>query len=158
MGETNRRRAVNVQTFLPYRDFRRSAECLDNRRLGKQRVEAMQILMTLLDANRGWRRHPAVAMWRGYEYMLALYGIEICNEWRRRGFRDTCKEKIIALTEQLAGGADEVRVDVPTWLGREDFHRSHQSNLVRKDEEHYRRYFPDVANDLPYVWPAREEN
>ena len=33
-----------MQTFLPYPDFARSARCLDNRRLGKQRVESYQIL------------------------------------------------------------------------------------------------------------------
>jgi len=32
-----------MQTFLPYADFKESAQCLDYRRLGKQRVEAKQI-------------------------------------------------------------------------------------------------------------------
>ena len=36
-----------MQTFLPYPDFAKSAACLDNRRLGKQRVECLQILKTL---------------------------------------------------------------------------------------------------------------
>lgn len=144
-----------MQTFLPYPDFRRSAECLDNRRLGKQRVEAMQILMTLLDASRGWQNHPAVRMWRGCEYALGLYGIEVCNEWRRRGFKDTCKEKIIALLEQLPDRVTDFRPTFPPWLGDEDFHRSHQSNLVRKDREYYGGQFPGVPDDLPYVWPER---
>jgi hypothetical protein len=34
----------SVQTFLPYPDFERTAEVLDDRRLGKQRVEVLQIL------------------------------------------------------------------------------------------------------------------
>ena len=33
-----------MQTFLPYKSFVKSLNCLDNKRLGKQRVEAMQIL------------------------------------------------------------------------------------------------------------------
>ena len=33
-----------MQTFLPYESFRKSAEVLDWRRLGKQRVEGMQII------------------------------------------------------------------------------------------------------------------
>jgi len=33
-----------MQTFLPYADFARCAEVLDPRRLGKQRVEALQIM------------------------------------------------------------------------------------------------------------------
>jgi hypothetical protein len=27
--------------------------------------------------------------------------------------------------------------------------------LVRKDPEHYQRFFPDVPPDLDYVWPGR---
>jgi hypothetical protein len=37
-----------MQTFLPYPDFQTSAKILDNKRLGKQRVEAKQILEILL--------------------------------------------------------------------------------------------------------------
>ena len=32
-----------MQTFLPYQNFIKSAKCLDYKRLGKQRVEALQI-------------------------------------------------------------------------------------------------------------------
>lgn len=37
-----------MQTFLPYPDFVKSAKCLDNKRLGKQRVEAWTIYRTLV--------------------------------------------------------------------------------------------------------------
>ncbi|BBN02047.1 hypothetical protein MPTK1_2g12340 [Marchantia polymorpha subsp. ruderalis] len=40
-------RALN--TFLPYPSLERSIQCLDKRRLGKQRVEAMQILNVISD-------------------------------------------------------------------------------------------------------------
>ena len=36
------------------------------------------------------------------------------------------------------------------------FHRSHQAALVRKLPEHYRRLFPDVPDDLPYIWPESD--
>ena len=52
-----------MQTFLPYPDFRASAQVLDRRRLGKQRVEALQVLRGLIVPGYGWRRHPAVRMW-----------------------------------------------------------------------------------------------
>lgn len=54
-----------MQTFLPVANFCESAKYLDKARLGKQRVEAMQILSTLSGASRGWINHPAVRMWRG---------------------------------------------------------------------------------------------
>lgn len=36
-----------MQTFLPYPDFKKSLQALDYRRLGKQRVEAYQIIRFL---------------------------------------------------------------------------------------------------------------
>ncbi|WP_234470062.1 MSMEG_6728 family protein, partial [Streptomyces sp. MBT70] len=71
-----------MQTFLPDSDFRRSALLLDRRRLGKQRVEALQVLRGLTVPGYGWRRHPAVRMWSGYEEALVRYGLEICRVWR----------------------------------------------------------------------------
>jgi hypothetical protein len=44
----------------------------------------------------------------------------------------------------------------PPWLGNEDFHRSHRSNLLRKYPEHYRQFWPDEPDNLPYFWPTKE--
>ena len=52
-----------MQTFLPYKSFVKSAQCLDNKRLGKQRVEAMQILKSIYIEDYGWKNHPATKMW-----------------------------------------------------------------------------------------------
>ena len=60
---------IVMQTFLPYKDFRKSLQCLDYRRLGKQRVEAMQIhnILTGKNESSAWVNHPAVKMWKGHE-------------------------------------------------------------------------------------------
>lgn len=84
-----------MQTFLPYPNFSGSAEVLDPRRLGKQRVEAMQILRALTRPVYGWKHHPAVLMWRGHEEALGAYAVAICREWCRRGHADTCETKIL---------------------------------------------------------------
>ena len=42
-----------MQTFLPYDDFVLSLDCLDYRRLGKQRVESMQLLNAMI-TTAGW--------------------------------------------------------------------------------------------------------
>lgn len=139
-----------MQTFLPYPSFTRSARVLDRKRLGKQRVEVLQILRALAGLTRGWRHHPAVRMWSGYEDALVLYGLAMSREWRRRGYRDTCLEKIVAFAP--AGALRPRRR--PPWLGDAALHRSHQSALVRKDPAHYRPLFPDVPDDLPLLWPA----
>lgn len=152
-----------MQTFLPYPDFRASATVLDQRRLGKQRVEALQVLRALVRPGYGWRHHPAAAMWAGYEEALVRYGLDVCAVWRAMGHDDTVAASLAAdLTE--ATGSTHVRVqpdlaaesDLPPWLGDGDFHRSHQSALVRKDADHYGRLFPDVPPGLPYIWPASD--
>ena len=38
-----------MQTFLPFADFAASAAVLDDRRLGKQRVETLQVLRALVE-------------------------------------------------------------------------------------------------------------
>jgi len=138
-----------MQTFLPYEDFAKSAAVLDRQRLGKQRVETLQIMNALLDPEYGWQNHPAVNMWRGYEWSLYQYQEAICNEWTSRGYKDTCLEKTLLL---MAGKC--IGISKPQWLGNEEFHVSHQSNLMRKLPEHYGQYF-DVSGDLEYVWPER---
>ncbi|WP_197381978.1 MSMEG_6728 family protein [Mycolicibacterium mengxianglii] len=150
-----------MQTFLPCPGFADSARILDTRRLGKQRVETIQVLRALTVADYGWRHHPAAAMWAGYEEALVRYGLDVCNEWCAQGHADTCAATL--MTDLKAGtGLTAVRAqdglaaagELPPWLGDPDFHRSHQSALVRKDPEHYRPRFPDVPEDLPYVWPT----
>jgi len=142
-----------MQTFLPYPDFAQSARVLDMRRLGKQRVEAKQIYLALTDPSYGWQNHPAVKMWRGHCHALACYGWIVCDEWIQRGYKDTLRtwfmDKMVE-GEQLRYNT----VNCPRWLGDVNFHRSHQSNLLRKDHEYYFRFFPDVPDNLPYIWPT----
>ena len=153
-----------MQTFLPHPDFEASARALDARRLGKQRVEALQVLNALTVPGHGWRHHPAVLMWRGHEEALVRYALEMCRVWCEQGRADTCADKVrAALRERL--GVDRVRTqaelaadgELPPWLGDEAFHRSHRSSLLRKDPEHYRPLFGDEPDDLEYVWPVSRE-
>ena len=136
-----------MQTFLPYSDFKASAKVLDNKRLGKQRVEVLQILKALTEEEYGWKNHPATKMWKGYERALAKYGIVVCEEWISRGFKDTCLPKIASY---LGKG----RIAYPPWLGNKRFHTSHKSNLVSKYPEYYRKFWPKLSDKLPYVWPV----
>jgi len=149
-----------VQTFLPYPDFERSARVLDVKRLGKQRVECIQVLRGLVRPGYGWRHHPAVKMWTGYEEALGRYAFTCCGVWAERGFADTCAATVAA--DLREAGVVDVRTQaeltsadrLPPWLGDEEFHRSHRSSLLRKDPEYYGEVFPDVPDYLPYVWPV----
>lgn len=132
-----------MQTFLPYADFEKSVGCLDRARLGKQRVEAVQILRALRGETRGWVNHPATRMWRGYEGALGNYLRMCIVEWVARGYKNTIKMPPLTVCPCL-----------PPWFGYDALHASHRSNLLRKDAAHYGRYGWDEPPDLPYYWPS----
>lgn len=137
-----------MQTFLPYSSCHRTAEVLDWRRLGKQRVEAYQILniLTGKTVKKGWINHPAVKMWRGYENGLKFYLNEMIHEWQRRGYKNT-----MATYDIPERAIDDL---FPPWYGNEKFHAAHRSNLLRKDPIYYGKFGWKETADLPYVWPV----
>jgi len=161
-----------MNTFLPYANFMKSAQCLDYRRLGKQRVEAWQIYQTLQKGQykscqcgcnevfnghcvgcyskvkkTAWYNHPIVKMWSGYEVALLNYGRIICEEWISRGYKDTMREKFISIMRFVDG----YKVN-PYWLGNKKFHASMRSNLLRKDKKYYSKFGWKEKNNLPYYW------
>ncbi|MFI7596844.1 MSMEG_6728 family protein [Actinoplanes sp. NPDC049681] len=154
-----------MQTFLPYPDFVASAHALDQKRLGKQRVETIQVLRGLVQPGYGWRHHPAVKMWKGYEEALVRYGLDMCGVWVATGRADTTADTMRA-DAAAARGLTEIRTqddlaaagELPPWLGDDALHLSHRSALVRKDPDFYRPLFGDVPADLPYVWPGSDRS
>ena len=153
-----------MQTFLPHPDFVESAGALDDRRLGKQRVECLQILNALHQVKFTvnmeepvpidgtvipWVNHPVVSMWRGYEVALAEYGITICEEWRSRGFADRV-QRVLEVHLDLAANGD-FEMGKPPWFGG-PIHDQYKAILYRKDPDFYSqfgKYAPLVFN-----WPA----
>ena len=133
-----------MQTFLPYSSFEQSVKVLDSKRLGKQRVEAFQILNILLNRTqtRGWRNHPAVKMWKGHVNALKSYFNCCVREWIARGYKNNMKFK------NISG-----KIVFPLWIENRKFHDSHKSNLLRKNKEYYGRFGWKVGEDLDYVWP-----
>lgn len=145
-----------MQTFLPYADFTRSAAVLDVPRLGKQRVETLQILRALELFDYGWGTHPAVQMWRGHTPALVCYGLTFVAEWTRGGRAETTAEKIAEFAPEVGGRSQEGLIAdglMPPWWGDERLHSSHRSALVRKDPDFYRPVFGDDDGDVPYFWP-----
>lgn len=157
-----------MQTFLPYESFKKSAKVLDYKRLGKQRVETIQILNALkalrendlytTDKNgkvrkRGWLNHSCTRMWQGHDYWLCLYNIVICEEWISRGYKDTCLDKTVKIFRELP---TELIKDKPYWLGDSKLHLSHRSRLAQKDPNHYLPLFEDADMSMEYVWFSSE--
>src|SRR5687768_9428317 len=130
-----------MQTFLPVADFEDGARLLDSPRLGKQRVETLQILRALELPDYGWATHPAVRMWRGRTPALVAYGLAMVRAWRERGFADSTAHQIAEFAPEVPGvpQAELAAAGVlPWWVGDEALHRSHRSNLLAKDPAFYR--------------------
>ena len=125
---------------MPYSDFKMSVECLDYKRLGKQRVEAMQTYNQVTKGKGGYPHHPVNKMWQGYPDALAYYHNLCIEEWVSRGYKNTM--------ELLPVGF----INVPDWVGNKSLHASHRSNLLRKDQEFYSQYGWVEPTDLAYVW------
>ena len=139
-----------MNTFLPFKDFILSGKALDNKRLGKQRVEVLQMLNKIhgITKGKGWTNHPCTKMWYSTPNALVEYGLNICDIWKNKGFKDTCYEKIkFHYKSNLSN-------KMPEWLGRDDVHISHQSKLIQKDREFYKPKFPNAPENLEYVWPV----
>lgn len=147
-----------MQTFLISDDFYETARTLDYRRCGKQRVEAKQILNTLMaiknndlymiDKNgkrrkRGWTNHPAVLMWQGFEDALKLYHNIMIQEWIRRGYKNTMP--LLKVSDKLK---------IPKWIFNKDLHASHRSNLLRKDYNFYSKFGWREPANMEYIWPV----
>lgn len=173
-----------MQTFVPYgTDFYATARCLDDKRLGKQRVEAYQILRALLNETHGWKNHPATKMWYGYEQGLVIYTQVMCAEWTGRGYQDTIADKITKLAGKWFDGTygrfepltnERFMLDnrnvwcyesvphywYPVWLKDATLVCSHRSNLVHKYPEHYGPMWPWYldADRIEYVWPPLAKN
>jgi len=133
-----------MQTFLPYPDIKKSLKVLDSQRLGKQRVEAYQILNILLNRTKtkAWRNHPAVKMWKSHTNALKLYFNECVKEWISRGYKNNMNLEII-----------RGKIAFPKWFGNKKFHASHRGNLLRKNKKYYSKFGWKESQNLSYVWP-----
>ena len=136
-----------MQTFLPHESFEKSAQVLDWRRLGKQRVEGMQIINAITGKKRkdgkpykGWINHPCSVMWKDYVPALKHYSNVIIQEWITRGYNNNMEFY------------DTGKIIMPDWIGNEKFHSSHRANLLRKDFDYYSQFGWTENPERPYVW------
>jgi|688.fasta_scaffold472051_2 hypothetical protein len=137
-----------MQIFLPYSDFGKSLDSLDNKRLGKQRVEAYQIISVISGRFRkdgkpykGWVSHPCSIMWKDHVDALKIYYNWSLDIWKERGFKNNMEYELIS--------GDVV---FPEWLGFEPFHSSHRANLLRKDFNFYSKQGWSEDPTDPYMW------
>jgi hypothetical protein len=140
-----------MQTFLPYKDFAKSATMLDKQRCWKQVVEAAQIIDILEGRKTSWANHPAVKMWEGYTKALKVYFNAML--WQSKNIHG-----INTKYNYLDFGTFNYEKESPWWLGKKKFHRSHRARLIDKKPEFYLPLFPDDKgyNNGKYWWPVNE--
>lgn len=135
-----------VNTFFTSSNPKKTARKLDDRRLGKQRVEAKQIIDALEDRTSGWSNHICTRGWIGYTEALKDYYNIIVKEWIKRGKKNTMK--LYKLEE---------KPEYPPWATCKKIQYSHQARLIQKDPVFYKKRFspPEEYHELSYIWPAK---
>lgn len=118
-----------MQVFLISKDFQETAKVLDDKRLVKQNLEARQILNTLIGKSEGWKNHPAVLAFKGYEKYLARYGLAINAECIARGFKGSNAD----FFNEIVLSKDYVDSE-PAWLSNQSIFVSHRGRLKCKGE------------------------
>lgn len=154
-----------MQTFVTFKDWARTAQSLNNKHCGKQRLEALQTMRQLIHGEGGYPHHPVNLMWRGYEYALGVYGMQVSMEWHtHRRFADTIFFEFKREIEFLRTQNPDVAFASPPWRADADVMRSHRSNLVRKEKEgmvpegFYSKKFPGQSPDWAYLWPVVDKD
>lgn len=93
-----------MQVFAPFSDIQKIAMCLDQKRLGKQRVEARDLICIAGKKQpsfmsqkqykyilRRYGNHPAYKMYENHIRFLLKYLEIICGYWTNHyGFVDNC--------------------------------------------------------------------
>lgn len=153
-----------MQTFLPYKDYEKTAYALDSKRLNKQILECYQILNVISNPSptAGWRNHPAVKMWRGHEFALWDYVNIMIIEANNRNIKtDKNYENLWRLrsTYGLLWGQG-----LPSWMSDKKAVKrvttTHKANLFKKAPELYPQFakFVNHKNNKPccdkcqYYW------
>lgn len=163
-----------TQTFMISSSFEETARCLDNKRLGKQIVEAFQVYRYLIgDGKMQGNPHP-YRMWKGCEFSLLLYIKALHKEWIRRfeakerGGRPYHKNGLEVELEIYERKLDKSNCNLPRWVVNEKVLSSHRSALLYKDFGWYSQFgwkespaIPNKINkngsvSLPYFWPDEE--
>lgn len=164
-----------MQTFIPFlfslstsaddkhalqealeRHFERIANALDYRRLGKQRVEAKQILTVLARIREqpsattskriAWQHHPAVQQWEPYEAVLTLYYNCMIKAWVARGYNNS----------MVLRDVDRSKLCVPPFIINPHVVHRHRAMLRYKNRTFYKHMTSPVVidnhDDTGYFW------
>ncbi len=158
-----------MQTFLPSSNPAVAARILDSKRLNKQILECYQILNVLSGQSPtgGWRNHPAVLMWKGFERGLWQYVQAMIDEARKRGIRTENNESNL---NNLKDKCWDNWGETPPlfWSDSTKLMRvttTHKANLFDKDPLYYAKfayakhsiYNQPCCSTCKYYWVTHED-
>lgn len=146
---------------MPYIKYKQSAQALDDARLNNQINECKVMFKSLAGLIGAWKNHPATRMWKGHELALLTYGGVMAATWRdRQGLENDPRQAwFYDMAKEYKGKFLRRSLLVPLWVGDINFHRSHRSNLLRKDPEHYGSMgWGEVPDLMPYLWPRTDRD
>jgi len=168
-----------MQTFYPEITFKDCARVLDNKRLGKQRVECKQILEALSYGPTSTKCYDCDRIYRLYlgsmcpwcfnphwdwneQVKTPWYNHPATQMWKgninglARYGQIMCEEWISrGFKDSLLPFSKRYAEDtLPFWYGDPEMIMAHRSNLIRKEPNHYQKLWPDVPDNLPYKWPV----
>ena len=172
-------RRLQMQTFLPFHNYKDSANALDSKRLNKQAVECQQIAEILLRkmnllpleykkdryghsrVRKGFWNHPAVRMWEGWEGSYFEYYRAVVFACQQRGIESSKHmDKYLTYAHLMDDVFYQSDTNAllrfrPHWQV-EEFHLSHRYMLWRKDPAFYSHFYASLFSEphLDYLWPA----
>ena len=145
--------------YLPVQSYPRVCALLDDRLLWEQHGVIRSIIEELCHS--GIRRvglSAIAAPWAGCAGSLLVFLLASCGERRQRGAKNAVLDyeqswEWVVQAQQL--DARKVQRQ-PNWMAIQALQASHQSVLIRRDPEHYARWFPNAPLNMPYLWPAED--
>lgn len=146
---------------------------LDMKRLGKQRVEAAQIISILeyydehgeLPDN-GWANHKVTKMWMGHTKALKMYFNYTVKYWIERGYKNTyefyedvdCEIIKCRFDGRTAVFEKEATSETfPLWFSFPPIHYAYRAALYMKDPEFYADFVSKKVRPYigrGYLWPS----
>ena len=153
-----------VNVFITSTNLEECARNLDYRRLGKQRLECIEII-----EGDSWKNHPCYLMWKNNKEALKIYFNHILREWISRGFQnslafysideskaqfyDITYDENTYLTTISNPKINENSILFPKWFCWKPLILSQRASLLRKDEVYYSSKFEKtIFFQTGYLW------
>lgn len=145
-------------TWMTHPSFGKTARDLTDEILKQQLSQTCIIfdILTGIDTKSEFSGHPAVKMWHGYEFALAIYGMSLGMEFTfNRGFAEANEFWYLSKgVREIKKAEPDFTYVPPPWMFDKDVLLSHRSNLARRHPVAFRSKWKNCPENWPYLWPV----